>query len=190
MSHPDDNLFGSVALLTQCVRHDRLQECLRLQRSESPHRSLGEILLERGYITKEQLQTVLEARRKRGKKQLAAPEDMASADRAFGQLAMSRGFVTVDDLESAVLEQHRLRGLNLRFGLGEIFVAKSKMKPSDVLEILSQQGKMVLLCPLCELHYNVVRFQKGKLYACPHCGAALLQPKFLETVAVDGVIQG
>lgn len=189
MASTDQNLFGSTALLTKWVRQDQLDECLRLQRSESSPRAIGEILLEKGYITGEQLNMVLEARRKRGKKQMVVPEDQVGADKAFGQLAVSRGLVTMDDLEAAVLEQQRLRALNLHFCLGEVFVANGRMKPADVLEILGLQGKRVLVCSLCDLHYNIVRHQKGKEYRCPACGAALIQPKFLETVAVDGVIE-
>ena len=186
----DESLLGRIAVFNKFVRQDQLDECLRIQRSESPPRQLGEILIERGLITGEQLQIILEIRRKKARKILRRPEEARKTDRSFGKLAVDAGYIGLDDLEDAILEQQRLDHLNLHFRIGEILVAKSKMQLTDVLEVLRRQGKRILICPVCDIHYNVVDFKNGKSYSCAKCQAQLLEPKFLETVAADAYIDG
>ncbi|MBI4602986.1 MAG: hypothetical protein HY721_13595 [Planctomycetes bacterium] len=186
----DENLFGRIAVLNNYLRQDQLEECLEIHRAESPPRTIGEVLLEKGYITREQLQSILEIRRKKSRRVLPRPEEERAAQRSFGELALGLGFISLDDLEEVVLEQERLRQLNLHFGLGEILVSRSKLTVSDVMGILDRQGKSILVCAGCDLHYNVVRFREGRTYRCPCCEGDLVRPRFFETVAADGVIQG
>ena len=186
----DESLLGRIAVFNKFVRQDQLEECLRIQRSESPPRQLGEILVERGALTEEQLQIILEIRRKKARKILRKPEEARKSDNVFGKIAVDLGYITLDDLEDAILEQQRLDHLNLHFRIGEILVAKSKMKLPEVLEILRRQGKRILICPICDIHYNIVAFKNGKSYSCAKCQAKLLEPKFLETVAADAYIDG
>lgn len=185
----DETLFGRIAVFNNYLRQDQLDECLIIQRTDATARCIGDILLEKRYITQEQLNTILEIRRKKIRKVPRKPEESRESNRAFGELAVSAGLISLDDLEGAVLEQQRLGQLNLHFCLGEVLVAQSKMSTSHVVDLLGQQGKCILLCPVCESHYNVIKYQARKLYPCPQCGAGLIQPKFLDTIAVDGVIE-
>ncbi len=189
MSSLDESLFGRIAVFNNYLRQDHLDECLSVQRALSPPRPIGDLLLEKGYITREQLRTILEIRRKKLRKMQRKPEEARETNRAFGDFALGSGRISIDDLEEAVLEQQRLASMNLHFCLGEVLVARGKMSASDVLDILSQQGKCILLCPVCDAHYNVVKFRSGKTYRCVHCGTDLIKPKFLDTIAVDGVIE-
>ena len=186
----DENLLGRIAVFNKFVRQDQLDECLRIQRSQSPPRKLGEILIERGFLDHEQLQLILEIRRKRARKVQRKPEEARQCDCSFGRLSMEAGYIKLDDLEDAILEQQRLDHLNLHFRIGEILVAKSKMTLGDVLEVLRRQGKRILICPVCDIHYNVVEYKNGKSYSCAKCRAKLLEPKFLETVGADAYIDG
>jgi len=99
------------------------------------------------------------------------------------------GFVSWDDLECAILEQERLATMNLHFRLGEILVSMERMKFDEVLDTLRRQQKRIMICPLCDNHYNVVGFNRDRVYQCVDCQADLLEPGFLETVAVDGFIE-
>ena len=47
-----------------------------------------------------------------------------------------------------------------------------------------------MICPVCDIHYNVVEYKNGKSYSCAKCRAKLLEPKFLETVGADAYIDG
>jgi hypothetical protein len=186
----DDSIFGRIAVLSNYVRPDQLDECLKVQRQESPPRHLGRILLDRGYLNEEQLRIILEIRRNKARRNLRKNEDLRQTDTSFGKLARDAGYITLDDLEEAILEQQRLQHINLHFRLGEILVAKTKMKVGQVLEILARQGKRILICPLCDVHYNVPKFEAERAYQCAKCQVRLLEPKFLDTVAADAVLEG
>jgi hypothetical protein len=188
MATLDETLFGRIAVLNEYLRKDQLEESLRIQRSESPPRNIGEILLQRGYITEEQFRTILEIRRKKVRKLQRKPAETRESNRTFGDLALTSGRITLADLEDAVLEQQRLALLNLRFFLGEVLVARCKLPAEVVLDILKEQGKTILVCALCDFHYNVVRYKEAKKYRCFQCDAELMRPTFLDTIAVDGII--
>jgi len=193
MSSPpshDESLFGRIAVYGNYIRPDQLDECLRIQREESPPRPLGEILVARGCIDDEQLRMILEIRRKKGRRPSRRSDSARVEETQFGKLALSADMITMDDLEDAILEQQRLDSLNLHFRLGEILVTKGKLKPSDVLEILRRQGKRLLVCPVCDLHYNVKGFRNDKEYTCTRCPAKLLEPRHLDTVSADAYIEG
>jgi len=189
MATLDETLFGRIAVFNNYLRQDQLDECLAIQRTDATERCIGDILLEKGYISQEALRTILEIRRKKVRKVPQRPEEFRESNRAFGDLALGLGWITLDDLEGAVLEQQRLLQLNLHFCLGEVFLAQGKLTTSQVVDLLSKQGKCILFCPVCESHFNVVKFQTWKTYHCPSCDAELLHPKFLDTVAVDGVLE-
>ncbi len=113
---------------------------------------------------------------------------MFQLDRRFGQLVLERGWIGVDQLEDAILEQERLRRVNLRFRLGEILVRTMALTVSQVREILVEQGLSVHSCEQCEA---VVSSSPGESHdgvddaRCPFCGSALCAAVFLETVRGD-----
>jgi len=189
MSSLDESIFGRIAVLNNYLRRDQLEECLRIQHSESPPRRIGDILLEKGYLTGEQLRTILEVRRKKARKLLRKPDEAAVNNKVFGALAVQSGMISLTDVEDAILEQERLLQLNLHFCLGEILVAREKITAEQAMDIIARQGKRILLCPVCDSHFNVVRFREDRRYQCPECRADLIQPRFLDSIAVDAVIE-
>lgn len=189
MATLDETLFGRIAVLNNYLRQDQLEECLAIQRTDASRRYIGDILLEKGYITPDQLSTILEVRKKKIRKVPRKAEEARESNRSFGDLAVSVGMISLDDLEAAVLEQERLGQMNLNFCLGEVLVAQGRLRPTQVVDVLSRQGKCILFCPVCEAHYNVLKYQAWKPYPCPQCEGTLIQPKFLDTIAVDGVIE-
>lgn len=190
MSSIDENLFGRIAVLNNYLRRDQLDECLAMQRTQSPQRNIGDILLEKGYLTTQQLAMILEIRRKKTRKGQRNPEEVREGDRTFGSLAVGMGLIVTNDLEDAILEQQRLETLNLHFRLGEILVARAKLRPAEVMEVLRRQGKCVLACFLCDTHYNVLKYHSDTTYRCVRCGSELVRPRYLDTFAVDAVIEG
>ncbi len=132
---------------------------------------------------------IREVRRKKARKMLRDHKEIERSERSFGQIALRRGRVTVDGLERAILEQERLRRLNLQFRLGEVMVALGLLPVEAVLEILAEQKKRILHCPACDGHYAVFDYREEGEYRCKKCGGSLTEPFFLDTVAVDGVIE-
>ena len=188
MSKFDENIFSRIALFNNYVSKAQLEECIRIERENSRERGLGDILLEKGYISPDQLRAVLSIRRKKIRKYLRNPKEIRESDKAFGRVALTTGLVDLDDLEAALLEQESLARLNLHFQIGEVLVAKNRMSSDSVLKVLAQQGRRILLCPVCDCHYNVVEFQETKIYRCIKCEDELTEPNYLDTVAVDALL--
>ncbi len=152
---------------------------------EEPQERLGGAVT---VITEEQLRTILDVRRKRIRRAKKDVADARRSDRSFGEAVLASHGIGLDDLEEAILEQQRLHSIGLHFRLGEILVARGKLQVDQVLRVLDMQGKRILVCPRCDLNYNVVRFREEKEYRCTSCEGRLIAPKFLDTVAVDAVL--
>lgn len=58
-------LFGRLALREKLITPAQLNECLRIQGQAGEKRSLGEIMIDRGYLTPEQVKDLLARQRKR-----------------------------------------------------------------------------------------------------------------------------
>jgi hypothetical protein len=58
-------LFGEIAIKRQFIAEKQLLECLDIQKMEdlrgAPHRLIGEIMVDRGYLTPEQRETIVKA---------------------------------------------------------------------------------------------------------------------------------
>ncbi len=186
----DKNLYDRVGVFKGFLQKEQLEECLEEERASAGRRDLGQLLLEKGYLTEEQLGVIQEIRRKKSRKMLRDTKEIERSEKAFGQIALRRGLIGLKDLEAALLEQERLRKLNLQFRLGEVLVALGVLDVEQVLEVLAEQRKRILLCPSCDFHYNVFDHQPLEKYRCKKCGDFLIEPLFLDAVAVDGVIDG
>ena len=75
MSKFDDTLFSRIALFNHYITQDQLNECVAQQEIE-PTRKLGEIMLENGYLSREQIDSILKIRRKKIRKYLRTPKDI------------------------------------------------------------------------------------------------------------------
>ena len=190
MSTFEEHLFGRIAVLNGFLTMDQLKECLALQgtASSSNRPRIGEILLSRGYLNKQQLTDILDIRKKKLRMMLRDSNDLVRTEKVFGQMALRRELVSLSNLEAALLEQRRLARMNLCIGLGEVMVSLGFMKVEEVLEILSAQNQRILVCPDCDGHFTVIGFHREKQYKCPHCQESLEVPGFLETIATDGVV--
>jgi len=188
MSRFDENIFGRIAVYHGFLRREQLQECMEEERSLRGRQDLGQILLRKGYLTKDQLEMIREIRRKKARKALRDLSEIEHSERSFGQIALRRGLVGVGQMEAALLEQGRLRRLNLQFRLGEVLVGLGFLRVEEVLEILNEQKKRILYCPSCDDHYGVFDYRAGGDYRCKQCGGPLEEPLFLDPVALDGMI--
>ena len=74
----EDNLFGRLALHYKVLTRDQLSEALRQQSREGGVRKIGEILIERGWLTRETFQQLLVVQ-KRYQEQKAAEQAAAEA---------------------------------------------------------------------------------------------------------------
>lgn len=190
MSRFEEHLCGRIAVLNGCLTQGQLQECLEYQKTlrGSNRRPIGEILLERGYLTEKQLTEILDVRKKKLRKMLLDSKEIVRTERTFGQLALRRGLINLDQLESALLEQQRLRRINLRLCLGDILVSLGFLTVAEVLDILTLQNNRILVCLGCESHFTVQSYSTESEYRCKNCQSLLEVPAYLDTVTTDGVL--
>lgn len=162
-------------------------------RSADSERKLGASRRPRSSRTRadleEQFDRIVEIRDKKVRKLLRSQEEGRRNDREFGELAVHLERVDLDALESAVLEQQKLRQLNLHFGLAEVLVARKVLSARDVQRIYAILGRSMLRCCYCDLQFQVAELHEGAVYPCPRCRATLEQPVYLDPLLVAGVVE-
>lgn len=181
-------LFGKLAVSTRFITEEQLQECLDYQkeieeRGERPPR-LGEILEQKGYLTKQQIQSILET--------------MSSMQRRrFGEIAVAFHFITLEQLETCLDIQKLLQAPQETvplFGqalvtyrgflkqvlaggahpkIGDVLVQMGYMRNHQVEAVLEEQNKRIVRCKSCEASLNISRFEPGQKIKCGQCNAVL-----------------
>jgi len=189
MSKFDENLFSRIALLNNYVSKRQLDECLEIRSGCASKEHIGNLLLERGYLTRDQFNRIVEIRNRKVRKLLRSQEDSLESDREFGRLVLQERLIDLDGLEEAVLEQKRLRRLNMQFSLVEVLVSRQQVEVETVKRMFSILGRSMLRCLLCDVQYQIVDFDKEDEYKCPKCGAKLEPPVVLDPLMVDGVVR-
>src|SRR5207249_139138 len=92
--------FGALAVRNRFILEEQVQEALHIQQkfyqaNQSAPR-LGEILAQRGFMTREQVTAVLH-------------EQFASSGTRFGEIAVTLQFCSQSDVNAAILVQNEIR---------------------------------------------------------------------------------
>jgi hypothetical protein len=189
MSKFDENLFGRIAILSNCLSREQFDECVQVQAAMPEKGFLGQILLERGYLTEPQLERILDIRRRKILKLTRSQADAREADRELVELVLRHGLLELGELEDAVLEQKRLRQLNLHLSLCEVLVSRGKLELGRALDLLAEQGRMLLRCVACERHFAAGGAREARNHGCRTCGGELTSPLFLDAAMTDGALE-
>jgi hypothetical protein len=125
--------FGQLAMEKSFVTLDQIIEALTIQTREDVekkrHRTIGEILLDLGYINTRQIQMVIAER----------------FEPRFGDIAISKGFVTLEQIIEAMTVQVREETtMGVRRLLGEIMMDLGLMKAGQVEEVLREMKRTVM----------------------------------------------
>jgi hypothetical protein len=178
-------LFGKIAIAQGYCTQDQLDEILKLQlQMQSPHRPaprLGELLVEKGVLSAEQLQTVLQIQ----KQNHDAADPLAKKikeETLFGRLAVKEGLATDAQVEEC-LRLRQARG-EIRT-LGEIMVERRYLTAEQVKSLLSRQLKRIMSCPACKLSFTVTTLSEGKPVECPRCKGPLRDGKPTDSTRTD-----
>ena len=184
MANTNEILLGKIAVRMNIITEEKLTQCLTIQESGPNSKSLGEILLAKGYLNSAQLNKVLEVQ----KRALQRKEEITQKrleDVIFGKILVNNGFCSNRDVHLALREQanQKERGVSRR--LGEILVERGLVLPSQVEETLEIQEKKILACDQCLSQFNVANFQDGEKIKCSKCGYPLSLPNKLYSISVD-----
>ncbi|MBI4577317.1 MAG: hypothetical protein HY722_13745 [Planctomycetes bacterium] len=121
--------FGRIAVKNGLCTEAQVEECLGIQRGAAEHRRIGEIFVERGYLSAEQVEKVLRAQ-KRSRALLA--------ESLFGQIAVKEGLITSEQLAEALREQ---KERSLRVPVGTILVEKGYIGETEWRRVLRSQDR-------------------------------------------------
>jgi len=184
----EDVLIGRIALASGWITRDRLDECIHVFETALGEGSLGEIFVERGYLTRERLKTLQVLARRDLPSKSVPPAPPGSSDSAFfGILAVQEGLLTPEQASKCLEEQLRLEKEGKDRQIGEIMVEKGLIRLEDVSRLLKLQKKVVLSCPNCDASYTVAEELAKKTLSCQRCRAPLVLVKRLVSAGTGTV---
>jgi len=158
-----------------------------LQEKSSDNKKLGNILVEKGFLTVEQANEVLGIQDANLQSPTNHPERRLE-DVIIGKLIVKHGFANQDQVNEALRTQALREQEGSYYRLGEVMVEKGFMSVADVLNVLKIQQKQIMICPGCGSRFNVASFKPGRRYKCKRCKTLLSVPAELESVEVDTTI--
>jgi formylglycine-generating enzyme required for sulfatase activity/predicted Ser/Thr protein kinase len=182
-------LFGKIAMENGFATRKQILEAARLQ-AKTPGIKMGDALVKLRYLSKKTVETILSLQKlvlnepvqTSGKKKLAG---------LFGKILLKKGWVPEEKLNEVLREKalKELKGQDVR--LGQLLVDKGLLSKDQVQEILSEQGKEILVCPVCRSQFNVAVFDNSDI-RCRECGTLLVFPKRLDNVnaSADTIVRG
>lgn len=179
-----ENYAGEAALKKGYINAEQMEECKKLQQQTQPPRSLARILLEKGYLSDEQLGELLAGYKIMMGEMLPDESDPGSI--SFGEAAVQKGLAKNVDVWEAMDEQARRRQEGSSHRLGDILVSKGTLEIGQAKQILESQGKKILKCTECGHQYNVRDYNPKKEYTCLNCGGALSAPEEVSSLGVEG----
>ena len=178
-------LFGKIAVSLGFCTQAQVDECASLQlQMQSPHRSapkLGEIMVEKGYLSREQSEKVLQTQRA-NLEQVDPLVRKRKEAVLFGKLAAREGLCTQEELNEC-LQLQALDGE--KRSLGEILVERGYLTAVQVKDLLGRQLKRIMSCPACRLSFTVLTLSEGKRIDCPKCKGALKDGKPTDSTRTD-----
>lgn len=193
MSEPTHRLFGRIAVEETDLTEDELEECLKEQKIEleenNEARKIGQIIVDKGYLTNSQIQDLLQKQKTLG-------------NRRFGETAMELHFITFDQLQIACTIQNNLRKNNSSppiYGqplqvyeelleqqdessdsappIGDILKRLGYLTKEEIDKVLEAQSpagsEQLYPCPNCESELDLLGFDPGTKMICGSCSKEL-----------------
>jgi serine/threonine protein kinase/ribosomal protein L37AE/L43A len=188
-----DRLLGRIALAYGMVTQEQLNLCLNLQAKGQANRPLGELLLEKKFISPEQ-RTRLLALQKKHVNASATGKRETGGEGVFGQRLLQRKLVTPEQLNECLRFQECELGRGQPKNLGQILVEKGYLSREQVKEVLAEQQRVIVVCNSCGARFNATA--GAKLPKCPSCGGQLATPPWsaslpvLDTIHANGETEG
>lgn len=172
MNEAGSHRVGQIALHLGYITPDGLEECLRIQETTDPSRTLGEILVAKRYLTEQQLASVIDIQTARLKALFIDP----ARGGLFGQIALRLGYINPPQLRECLREQEAGAGGRSSLRLGQLLLRKRYLRVSQFLDVLRQQSKEAVKCPACDAFYDAHQEVGDLQFLCSRCGAVVEVP--------------
>ena len=185
MGADQDLLFGSIAINQKYCTQAQLDEGLRIQAGSQDRLPLGQILVDEGFLTRQQHSDILAIQRKI-LTTLDPVRQVSKETILLGKLAVREGLVKEEDLNVCLRLQAKA---GEKRSLGEILVERKLLTPAQLKGLLAKQSKKIMSCPVCSLSFTVLSISKAKVVTCPRCKGPLRDGKPSETVRTDAQLE-
>lgn len=182
MPASSDLLFGKIAVTGGFCTASELEACIQLQSGMKLPTPLGQLLVNEGHLTAEQLAQIVEIQRRN----LDAVDPVLNKRREstlFGKLAVREGLLSEEEANEC-LRRQALPGESRT--IGEIMVAEGFLTSGQVHDLLGQQQKKILACPPCRLSFTVLTHAGAGAVECPRCRRPLEESNAGAPVRTDG----
>lgn len=186
MSSDADVLFGKIAMQLGLLTKEQIDAAIAIQELEDKPRPLGEILVDKRYLTQQDLQKILEQQ----KANLSKVDNITQEkkeDILFGKVAIREGLATADEVNECLREQAKIEANGSFKRLGELMIERGVLSAGQVQKILDRQKRRIMVCKGCKARYNVPFIDGGKAVKCPRCGGDVVLPTEVDAnVQVEG----
>jgi serine/threonine protein kinase len=174
MSTPKaDLLIGKIALKEGLVTREQLFDCLQAQ-ERNPSKSLGSILVSRGYLKNEDIERLVELQRRAFETMQEGTQPNRRAA-LFGKILVDRGLATEYQVNECLRLQGRMAELGIKPvpQLGEILLRRGYVNKEAVETALQVQNLQLYTCPECGAAIDAPSGGSGEESTCRGCGAAV-----------------
>jgi len=185
-----DALLGNMAIRRGLMTAEQLRAALAEQgrdlRGGKAHpRPLGIILVAKGYLTDEQLLSLLEEQKSKTQEM----ETTKKQDSLLGRILVQKGQISAAQLNECLGIQASAmeEGEEDVPRLGALLIKKGYVTPSAIMHALAVQQKTIMFCESCNLRFNVQSYNPATPIHCPSCRSPLKPVPETETSKKEGV---
>ncbi len=171
----EDLLFGKIAVLNNIITQGQLDEAIGIQNSRSYFAPIAAILLQKGYLTRQQMHTILETQKRRLPRPAIAPQEKRD-DLIFAYLAEKLNLTNLAAIHDGITMQNQMVKRGLLFRISEILINLGYLTVEQAEQIAIEQERLIISCPDCDTKYNTIGLQCDK-FVCKKCGMEMLIPE-------------
>jgi serine/threonine protein kinase len=167
-----DLLLGQIAIREGVITREQLFDCLQAQ-ERNPSRSIGSIMVSRGYLRQEDVDRLVEIQVKAFDRNGDGP-DSGRRGALIGRILVNRGLATEYQVNEALRLQGRMSELGIKPvpPLGEILIRRNYLPREALDTALQLQNLQLYNCPDCGAPIDFEpAASAGEEYACAACGA-------------------
>ncbi len=177
MASIEDLILQKFLINNKFATSQQIQECLEEQKV-NPDKSLGDLLLEKGYISQNQL-ILINNLHKKGREERKRPVQQQEKESLFGKIVLMKKFAQEGEIEECLKIQKELQKKGQYLKLGEILVQKAYLSKYQVEEVLKiqQNKKEVPLCERCGQPFLREEAGENIRFQCKACKIILTLPK-------------
>jgi serine/threonine protein kinase len=169
-----DLLIGKIALREGLLTREQLYDCI-LAQERNPSKSLGGIMISRGYLRNEDLDRLLDLQ-KRAFDNTVEGQAPNRTSVLLGKLLVDRGLATEYQINECLRLQARMAEVGIKPvpQLGEVLTRRGYLDKGAVETALQLQNLQLYTCPECGAPIEIGPAPpEREEYACKACGASV-----------------